>query len=178
MNDQYARMIDPEAFEPLPEGLSAIAREAREKRRRPRRNIARDTANAIAESVREESRITAQCAPTPVAWVIPGDDNARENGFIDAMAWQEGEFTRPLYALTSTERPDPTRLPPAGCLCRNDFERSHCAYEKRGECTRVPSTECGPNEDPSGQRREPMSPHPLDDEPPFSTLPSTDGGGK
>ena len=23
------------------------------------------------------------------------------------------------------------------------------------------------NEDPSGQRREPMSPHPLDDEPPF-----------
>ena len=25
------------------------------------------------------------------------------------------------------------------------------------------------NEDPSGQRREPMSPHPLDDEPPFGT---------
>jgi hypothetical protein len=30
------------------------------------------------------------------------------------------------------------------------------------------------NEDPSGQRREPMSPHPLDDEPPFEA----ENGGK
>lgn len=36
--------------------------------------------------------------PEPVAWVIPGDDNARDNGAIDAMAWEEGEFTKPLYA--------------------------------------------------------------------------------
>lgn len=34
----------------------------------------------------------------PVAWVIPGDDKARDNGAIDAMAWREGEFTKPLYA--------------------------------------------------------------------------------
>lgn len=34
----------------------------------------------------------------PVAWVIPGDDTARGDGSIDAMAWAEGEFTRPLYA--------------------------------------------------------------------------------
>lgn len=34
----------------------------------------------------------------PVAWVIPGADTARDNGAIDAMAWSEGEFTRPLYA--------------------------------------------------------------------------------
>lgn len=33
----------------------------------------------------------------PVAWVIPGDDNANANGFIDAMAWHEDEFSRPLY---------------------------------------------------------------------------------
>lgn len=33
----------------------------------------------------------------PVAWVIPGDDNADARGFLDAMAWQEGEFSRPLY---------------------------------------------------------------------------------
>lgn len=40
----------------------------------------------------------------PVAWVIPGQDNANDRGFLDAMAWQEGEFTTPLYpasALTS-----------------------------------------------------------------------------
>lgn len=34
----------------------------------------------------------------PVVWVIPGDDNARDNGFIDAMVQNEGEFSRPLYA--------------------------------------------------------------------------------
>lgn len=40
-----------------------------------------------------------------VAWVIPGDDNARPNGFIDAMAWREGEFTRPLFASPSIVAP-------------------------------------------------------------------------
>lgn len=34
----------------------------------------------------------------PVVWVVPGDDNAMDNGIIYAMAWQEGEFSRPLYA--------------------------------------------------------------------------------
>lgn len=38
----------------------------------------------------------------PVAWVIPGE-NARDNGFIDAMAWEEGEFTKPLYALPDNQ---------------------------------------------------------------------------
>lgn len=47
------------------------------------------------------SRPEAIGEPEPVAWVIPGDDNARPDGFIDAMAWREGEFTRPLYALPS-----------------------------------------------------------------------------
>lgn len=37
----------------------------------------------------------------PAAWVMPGDDNASEHGYIDAMAWQEGEFTRPLYATVA-----------------------------------------------------------------------------
>jgi hypothetical protein len=41
----------------------------------------------------------------PVAWVIPGDDNARADGFLDAMAWQEGEFTRPLYAALALPLP-------------------------------------------------------------------------
>lgn len=34
----------------------------------------------------------------PVAWVIPGNDNGDMLGFISAMAWREGEFTRPLFA--------------------------------------------------------------------------------
>lgn len=37
----------------------------------------------------------------PYAWVIPGDDQARDSGSIDAMAWREGEFTKPLYAQPS-----------------------------------------------------------------------------
>lgn len=44
-------------------------------------------------------------AAKPIAWVIPGDDNAREDGSIDAMAWQEGEFSRPLFAAQPTEAP-------------------------------------------------------------------------
>jgi hypothetical protein len=39
----------------------------------------------------------------PVAWVIPGDDNARFDGWLDAKAWREGEFTRPLYAAPPPE---------------------------------------------------------------------------
>jgi len=45
-----------------------------------------------------ENRLrNVQLKPQPVAWVIPGDGNANDKGFIDAMAWQEGEFTQPLY---------------------------------------------------------------------------------
>src|SRR5690242_6855105 len=43
----------------------------------------------------------------PVAWVIPTGDNVRDNGFIDCMAWEEGEFTKPLY-------PKPFPPPAAG----------------------------------------------------------------
>jgi len=34
---------------------------------------------------------------TPFCYVLPGDDTANDKGFIDAMAWQESEFTKPLY---------------------------------------------------------------------------------
>lgn len=48
-------------------------------------------------------RALRAAAPTKVegeaaAWVIPGSDQAREGGWIDAMAWKEGEFSKPLYA--------------------------------------------------------------------------------
>jgi len=35
--------------------------------------------------------------PVPFAWVLPGDDTARDDGFIDARIDREGEFTKPLY---------------------------------------------------------------------------------
>jgi hypothetical protein len=73
---------------------------------------------------------TKVCAGEAAAWVIPGADNCRDNGFLDAMAWQEGEFTKPLF-----EAPQPAPAVPAaawfidhtGCehLSRNvsDIER-------------------------------------------------------
>ena len=55
-----------------------------------------EMATALVERIRrlEAARSTAE----PVAWVIPGDDNARHDGALSAMAWQEGEFSCPLYA--------------------------------------------------------------------------------
>ena len=35
----------------------------------------------------------------PVAWVIPGDDNARQDGWLDAKCFKDGEFSLPLYRL-------------------------------------------------------------------------------
>lgn len=44
----------------------------------------------------------------PVAcWVVPGVDTARDSGFIDAMAWKEGEFTKPLYAYPAERDAEP-----------------------------------------------------------------------
>lgn len=34
----------------------------------------------------------------PYCWVIPGDDTANADGWIDARVSSEGEFTKPLYA--------------------------------------------------------------------------------
>lgn len=44
----------------------------------------------------------------PYAWVVPGDDTANANGFIDARISREGEFTKPLY-----ERPAPEPVAPS-----------------------------------------------------------------
>lgn len=49
-------------------------------------------------SKNELDTLSTRPAQEPVAWVIPGQDTARADGFLDAMAWQEGEFSRPLYA--------------------------------------------------------------------------------
>lgn len=53
-------------------------------------------------------------AVEPVAWVIPGDDNANADGWIDCRADRWGEFTRPLYDRPAPE--DTARL-------REDLER-------------------------------------------------------
>lgn len=39
----------------------------------------------------------------PVAWIIPGNNNASDYGFFDAMAWQEVEFSLPLVTLSSAQ---------------------------------------------------------------------------
>jgi hypothetical protein len=36
-------------------------------------------------------------AVAPYCWVLPGDDTANADGWIDARVSQEGEFTKPLY---------------------------------------------------------------------------------
>jgi hypothetical protein len=41
--------------------------------------------------------------PKPFAWVLPGDDTARDDGFIDAMVIEQGEFTKPLYTASAFE---------------------------------------------------------------------------
>lgn len=35
---------------------------------------------------------------TPLAWIIPGDDNENMNGFLDCKVNPDGEFTRPVYS--------------------------------------------------------------------------------
>jgi hypothetical protein len=52
-----------------------------------------EIANRVADQLR--TPIHAQ----PFAWVIGSDNNANDKGFIDAMAWSEGEFTTPVYLL-------------------------------------------------------------------------------
>jgi hypothetical protein len=47
--------------------------------------------------------LSAQAAK-PFAWVLPGDDNARDDGWLDARIDRQGEFTKPLY--TSAPRGD------------------------------------------------------------------------
>jgi hypothetical protein len=71
-----------------------------------------EKAKAAAEAEYERrilSALSQQPVTPPVAWVIPGDDNGNMHGFIDAMAWEEGEFTRPLYAS-----PQPVTKPAMG----------------------------------------------------------------
>ncbi len=50
----------------------------------------------------------SQPEAAPVVWVIPGNDTEDCNGFVDAMGYEYGEFTRPLYA-----RPTPAPVVPA-----------------------------------------------------------------
>lgn len=40
------------------------------------------------------------------AWIIGGEDTVRDGGWIDAMAWQEGEFSVPLVLKSDLEAAD------------------------------------------------------------------------
>lgn len=82
--------------------------------------VAEVRARGLLREAMEALRATAEPpADQPVAWVIPGDDNAYANGALDARISQEGEFTRPLYA-----RPAP---PPAHALTFAEFRRANVA---------------------------------------------------
>jgi hypothetical protein len=74
-----------------------------------------DTPDLRLEAAAEIERLTKALSGSAgaVAWVIPGDDTADCNGFVAAMAYEHGEFTRPLYARPQS-RSEPTiaSLPP------------------------------------------------------------------
>ena len=50
----------------------------------------------LAKLREENARLKAPMSP--VAWVIPGDDNEKVDGSIDCMCIKENEFTKPLFA--------------------------------------------------------------------------------
>ena len=59
----------------------------------------KDRENPVERSGIYQPNTSAQ----PVAWVIPGRDNASVDGWIDARAERGGEFTRPLYAQPASQ---------------------------------------------------------------------------
>lgn len=80
--------------------------------------------------------VEAPAHAEPVAWVIPGDDNAKCNGFLDAMAHEEGEFSQPLYAHPPTDAAEierlTTRLKEERALYA-ETDGKRCAAEARAE---------------------------------------------
>ena len=66
--------------------------------------IGKRIASANARADWAEAALAAQIEAGPMAWVIPGDDHEDCNGFLDAMAYEHGEFTRPLYAAQPHDR--------------------------------------------------------------------------
>lgn len=89
-----AKIIDPDAFPSCDPTFETI-------QCRKEREIALAKADACIAALRASA-----AQGEPVAWVIGRDNNANDRGFIDAMAWSEGEFTTPLYAHPVIGTPD------------------------------------------------------------------------
>lgn len=70
------------------------------------RNIAANAAYIVAAQpsivleLIERVRAAEAKVAEPVAWILPGDDTAHDDGSIDALIFSQGEFTRPLYAAS------------------------------------------------------------------------------
>ena len=102
----------------------------------------RDNAWAALDRVdRLEAALTSALAQTPavtdemiIACVKAQDGYGVEKGSHLWDVTKRG--LEAALSISSTDRPDPTRLHPTTCYCRTEAERSHCAYEKGGECTR------------------------------------------
>jgi len=58
----------------------------------------------------------------PVAWIIPGDDNARDDGFIDARITRQGEFSKPLYPSPPAQPVAPAAITLNGFQLRDALE--------------------------------------------------------
>ena len=62
-------------------------------------NKMREYATAAIEANRASVIEAYKASLKPVAWVIPGDDNARPDGWLDAKCFKDGEFSLALYRL-------------------------------------------------------------------------------
>lgn len=60
-------------------------------------NLPAEFWSAFAEGVRFTLHVAAPKPVEPFCYVLPGDDNARDDGSLDARVTREGEFTQPLY---------------------------------------------------------------------------------
>lgn len=65
----------------------------------------------------------------PIAWTIPGDDNADMNGFIPTKIYKEGEFTKPLYATPSPVGVDVMREALEKIAAEQKVYRGHGDYD-------------------------------------------------
>lgn len=71
------------------------------------------------------------------AWTPTPDELDRLNKGANIIVSCLGTIPVPMMLTVDTEVPAQPTLEPGICYCRNQFEKSHCAYFKGGFCKRV-----------------------------------------
>lgn len=70
-------------------------------------NFEQGTIDSLRQRVAKlEAELAKYKEQEPYCYVIPGEDNANDTGYLDANIFMDGEFTRPLYAC-----PVPAKVP-------------------------------------------------------------------